>query len=66
MKRFIEGANREQSTLLPESLDEFIDDSNPVRAVVTPPARYHATKTHLRHWDGGPARNMARNLVAGR
>ena len=33
MKRFIEGANREQSTLLPESLDEWIDDSNPVRAV---------------------------------
>ena len=33
MKRFIEGADREQSTLLPESLDEWIDDSNPVRAV---------------------------------
>ena len=33
MKRFIECANREQSTLLPESLDEWIDDSNPVRAV---------------------------------
>jgi len=33
MKRFIEGANREQSTLLPESLDDWIDDSNPVRAV---------------------------------
>ena len=33
MKRFIEGADREHSTLLPESLDEWIDDSNPVRAV---------------------------------
>ena len=33
MKRFIEGADREQSTLLPESLDEWIDESNPVRAV---------------------------------
>jgi hypothetical protein len=33
MKRFIEGADREQSTLLPESLDDWIDDSNPVRAV---------------------------------
>jgi hypothetical protein len=33
MKRFIEGADREQSTLLPESLEDWIDDSNPVRAV---------------------------------
>ena len=33
MKRFVEGANRAQSTLLPESLDEWIDDSNPVRAM---------------------------------
>jgi transposase len=33
MKRFIEGADREQSTLLPECLDDWIDDSNPVRAV---------------------------------
>jgi transposase len=33
MKRFIEGSDREQSTLLPECLDDWIDDSNPVRAV---------------------------------
>jgi transposase len=33
MKRFIEGADREQSTLLPECLDDWIDDDNPVRAV---------------------------------
>ena len=33
MKRFIEVADREQSTLLPESLDEWIDGSNPIRAV---------------------------------
>jgi Transposase domain (DUF772) len=33
MKRFIEGADRGQSTLLPECLDDFIDESNPVRAV---------------------------------
>jgi len=33
MKRFIEGADPEQSTLLPECLDDWIDDSNPVRAV---------------------------------
>ena len=33
MKRFVEGADRAQSTLLPESLDDWIDDSNPVRAV---------------------------------
>ena len=33
MKRFIEGADRAQSTLLPECLDDFIDESNPVRAI---------------------------------
>jgi transposase len=33
MKRFIEGVDREQSTLLPECLDDWIDDDNPVRAV---------------------------------
>src|SRR6478752_7416989 len=33
MKRFLVGAGRGQSTLLPECLDEWIDESNPVRAV---------------------------------
>ena len=33
MRRFVEGADRGQSTLLPECLDEWIDESNPVRAV---------------------------------
>jgi transposase len=33
MKRFVEGADRGQSTLLPECLDDWIDESNPVRAV---------------------------------
>jgi transposase len=33
MKRFIEGADRGQSTLLPECLDDFIDESNPVRVI---------------------------------
>jgi transposase len=33
MKRFIEGENRTQGTLLPESLDEYITDTNPVRVV---------------------------------
>jgi transposase len=33
LKRFIEGADREQSTLLPDCLDDWIDESNPVRAV---------------------------------
>ena len=35
MKRFIEGADRAQSTLLPECLDDFIDESNPVRVIDT-------------------------------
>ena len=33
MKRFVAGANRGQSTLLPECLDDFIDESNPVRVI---------------------------------
>jgi transposase len=33
MKRFVEGADRGQSTLLPDCLDDWIDESNPVRAV---------------------------------
>ena len=33
MKRFIEGESRTQGTLLPESLDEYITDTNPVRVV---------------------------------
>src|SRR5262249_15419595 len=33
MKRFIAGADRGQTTLLPECLDDFIDESNPVRVI---------------------------------
>ena len=33
MGRFIEEADREQCMLLPECLDDFIDESNPVRAI---------------------------------
>ena len=33
MSRFIEGADRNQATLLPEYLDDYIAEDNPVRAV---------------------------------
>lgn len=33
MSRFIEGENREQSTLFPERIDEYISEENPVRVV---------------------------------
>jgi transposase len=33
MKRFVEGADRGQPTLLPECLDEWIDEENPVRVI---------------------------------
>jgi transposase len=33
MRRFIEGTNRGQSTLLPECLDDWIDENNPVRVI---------------------------------
>ena len=33
MKRFVAGADRGQSTLLPERLDDWMDESNPVRVI---------------------------------
>jgi transposase len=33
MKRFIEGADRGQATLLPDCLDDWVEESNPVRVV---------------------------------
>src|SRR5665647_1576109 len=33
MKRFVEGADRGQSTLLPECLEDWIEEENPVRAI---------------------------------
>jgi hypothetical protein len=36
MKRFIEGENRYQSTLFPESLEDYIAEDNAVRQVAVP------------------------------
>ena len=33
MKRFVEGRDRGQSTFLPECLDDWIDENNPVRVI---------------------------------
>src|SRR5450631_4044881 len=33
MKRFVEGADRQQSTFLPECLDDWIGEDNPVRVI---------------------------------
>src|SRR3954452_854331 len=33
MKCFVQGADRQQTTLLPECLDDWVGESNPVRAV---------------------------------
>jgi transposase len=33
MRRFVEGINREQATLFPEYLEDWIDEDNPVRAI---------------------------------
>jgi transposase len=33
MKGFIEGESRSQATLLPECLDDYIAEDNPVRAI---------------------------------
>ncbi|MGL4968173.1 MAG: IS5/IS1182 family transposase, partial [Inquilinus sp.] len=33
MKRFVEGRDRRQVTLLPDCLDDYVGEDNPVRAV---------------------------------
>jgi len=33
MKRFVEGEDRRQGVLLPEYLDEFVSEENPVRVI---------------------------------
>jgi transposase len=33
MKRFIQGEHRSRRTLLPECLDDYVNDTNPVRVV---------------------------------
>jgi transposase len=33
MKGFVQGADRQQTTLLPECLDDWVSESNPIRAV---------------------------------
>ena len=33
MKRFVEGTDREQSTLFPECVEDWIDENNPVRVI---------------------------------
>jgi transposase len=33
MKRFIEGVDRRQRTLLPEHLDDYVAEDNPVRVI---------------------------------
>jgi len=33
MKRFVEGLDRGQETLFPETLDDFVEEENPVRVV---------------------------------
>lgn len=33
MKRFVEGEDRKQVTLLPECLDDFVAEDNPVRII---------------------------------
>ena len=35
MRRFVEGIDREQATLFPECLEDWIDQDNPVRAIDT-------------------------------
>jgi transposase len=33
MKRFVQGADRTQALLLPEQLDDYVTENNPVRVI---------------------------------
>ena len=33
MKRFVEGVDRDQATLFPESLEDWVEEDNPVRVI---------------------------------
>ncbi|WP_262300363.1 transposase, partial [Microvirga sesbaniae] len=33
MRRFVDGVDRIQTTLFPESLDDWVDENNPVRVI---------------------------------
>ena len=33
MKRFVEGADRQQATLFPEYLEDWVGEENPVRVI---------------------------------
>ena len=51
MRRFIEAADRGQSTLLPECLDDFIDQGNPVRVIDVRPL---VGSTDAKSWPRSP------------
>ena len=54
MSRFVEGQDRQQVTLLPECLDDFIGEDNPVRVVDAFVAHNQGRRCSSRF--GGPGR----------
>ena len=57
MKRFIEGANRGQSTMFPDLLEDHIDEDNQVRVVDVFVDRALSTLTPHRQTRGTSHRN---------
>jgi hypothetical protein len=62
MRQFIEGADRGQSTLFPECLDDWVEESNPVRAVDAFVDELKLTK--LGFEGGVPGRGVGGELAA--
>ncbi len=54
MKRFVEGTDRQQSTLFPAVLDEYVGEDNPVRAIPGEEFRHQRRRPFAR---GMPATN---------
>jgi hypothetical protein len=67
MKRFVEGEDRRQGTLLPEYLEDYVSDENPVR--VAQPARLsespHPTRG-LRRAETSAVRPTTRQIARAR
>jgi len=57
MKRFIEGEDRSQSTLFPQSLDDYIAEDNPIRVIDVFVEEFKdngkAIRSGCREWSGG-------------
>ena len=66
MTRFVEGVDRSQVALLPESLDDFVAEDNPVRVIDARLAPDFKTIVDFRRDSGTGIRNVCRRFATSR